>query len=209
MKKIETYRNLISNIPVDFQSATVKKSNWSRFNSELVNNVFGKESEIEISRIDVKKESDIEKKIVLTLMWGYPSGGRGRHIQNILDNLDGLKKVFQRYREKRIDEGTADNLIKEFVTIKGLGVSTWSKLLYFFGYEIDFCKCQIYDEKIVASLNKKQFSIMNDKIWVHTSKEYYNYIRFLDDISKKFLNHESLDKIELFFFYFNLGYKFT
>jgi len=50
---------------------------------------------------------------------------------------------------------------------------------------------------------------MNDKIWVHTSKEYYNYIRFLDDISKKFLNHESLDKIELFFFYFNLGYKFT
>ena len=66
-------------------------------------------------------------------MWGYPSGGRGKNIQKVLDKFERLKKILKKIqKDNQIDQAQADLYISELDAIDGLGMSTWSKFLYFF-----------------------------------------------------------------------------
>lgn len=71
----------------------------------------------------------------------------------------------------------------------------------FFSFSIDSIKCQIYDEKIVESLNKKQFSELDNLIWKHSVDNYYDYIKLIDDVSNGM--HVLPEQVEVFLFYFN------
>lgn len=210
MKKISVYSKLIKELPVDEQSTTIKKEVWERINykgkKEIENLIFLNSSEIEISRKQVKKENNLKKKIVMILMWGYPTGGRGNNIQNVLSKLNELVKIFSVYKDIDLTLDEFTNLIEMFNKITGLGISTWTKFLYFFDISINSRKCEIFDLKIVESLNKKQFIDLKDKIWIQNFDHYIEYINLLYDISCKL--KVRADQVEIFLFYFNLYYKF-
>ena len=87
--------------------------------------------------------------------------------------------------------------------IRGLGISTWSKFLYFFNVAIDLKRCKIYDLKIVDSLNKKQFSELDTHIWKQDVEHYYQYIELVDNLAKQM--DVSPEQVELFLFYYNLS----
>ena len=210
MPSITEYRDLIKSIPAHNQSSMIKRKVWDRFpydEKEIIGQaIFGDKSEIELSREEVFTESDIAKKIVKVLMWGYPTGGRGRNIANILTKIGEVSKLLSQYDEKDITKDQAVELIKKLEDIRGLGISTWSKLLYFFNIAIDSRKCQIYDLKIVDSLNKKQFSELGTQVWKQDNNHYFQYIELVDDLAERMC--VSPEQVELFLFYFNLYYKF-
>lgn len=218
MECIEKYGDLIRLIPVKKQSTTIRRDVWKkRFSSidETLDEIFGSEKVVEISREEVLSEQKLEKKIVMVLMWGYPTGGRGNNIESILKQINDLKELLTCIEGKNLQVDRAKEIMAEFAKITGLGISTWSKLLYFFEVSFDSLKCQIYDQKIVDSLNKKQFEEIDGhqfreletKQWKQDSKYYFEYIKLVDDLAKG-LNCESPDQIELFLFYYNLDYKF-
>lgn len=152
-------------------------------------------------------EDDIAKKIVMVLMWGYPTGGRGSNIESILKRIDVLIPLLSSVNERNLTKAKASNLIKEFSSIRGLGISTWSKLLYFFNAEVDSRKCQIYDLKIVDSLNKKQFDELGTQEWKQNIIHYYQYIELVDSFATSM--GALPEQVELFLFYYNLYYKFA
>lgn len=210
MNKINNYSKLIKELPVDEQSTTIKKEVWERINYKEKNKIekliFLTSPEVELSRIQVKNEKDIKKKIVMILMWGYPTGGRGNNIQNVLTKLNELEKIFSVYKNNNLTLDEFINLVDRFNKIPGLGISTWTKFLYFFDIAVNSRKCEIYDLKIVESLNKKQFIELKDKNWVQNFDNYIEYISLLHDISCKL--KVRADQVEIFLFYFNLYYKF-
>lgn len=210
MNKISNYYKLIKELPINEQSTRIKKNVWERIKykdkDKIEESIFLDFSEIELSRFCVKKETDIRKKIVMVLMWGYPTGGRGNNIQNVLVNLDELVNIFTNYNKKNLNLKDFENLISSFSRISGLGISTWTKFLYFFEISVENIKCEIFDLKIVESLNKKQFVELKDKHWIQDFSNYMEYINLIDEISNK-INVQP-DQVELFLFYFNLYYKF-
>ena len=89
MGSIMDYRDLIQLIPVNDQSSVIKKDIWEKFSykDKFKKAIFGNKDKAELSRADVFSESNVEKKIIMILMWGYPTGGRGNNIKNILGNI--------------------------------------------------------------------------------------------------------------------------
>ncbi|MBR3242793.1 MAG: hypothetical protein IKF90_08865 [Parasporobacterium sp.] len=209
MGSIKDYSELIRLIPVSNQSAKVKKEVWEKYSykDEIKDAFFGSKEIVEISRADVHSERDIAKKIIMILMWGYPTGGRGNNIEKILEKMDVLIPLLLSVNGKNLTKEKAKSIIAEYENIPGMGISTWSKFLYFFNVSVDSRKCQIYDLRIVDSLNKKQFSELDIQKWTQNINHYYQYIELVNDLA------ESIsvlpEQVELFLFYFNLYYKFT
>lgn len=212
MESISKYCELIKYIPVYNQSTVIKKDTWERFSNikwynDIKTAIFDDKDSVEISRADIHSENDAEKKLLKLLMWGYPTGGRGYNIGYILEKADGLIRMLSSVNGKNLTKSESDELIEKFASVRGLGISTWSKILYFFSVSIDSRKCQIYDLKIVDSLNKKQFNELGTKKWKQDIKHYYQYIELVDDLAKGM--NVLPEQVELFLFYYNLYYKFT
>lgn len=219
MVSIEKYADLIKSLPVGGQftkikrgSAFWKRPDFSKDVKKVVKTVFdecsGDEKYINISRDDIKETIDTEKKIVKILMWGYPRGGQYAQVKKILQNLNVLTNWLEENNGNNFDF-VQDEALGNLLEINGLGLSTISKLLYFFDVKIGNIPCQIYDGKVIDSLNKNhqidELSSRND--WEQTYDDYENYINLLSELSK---NREySPDQIELFLFMinnsFNLG----
>ena len=208
METIRNYSDLIKQIPVYCQSTIVKKSVWGRFSidDEIKEAIFGSNEKVEISRSDVFSERDTAKKIVMTLMWGYPTGGRGENIKNILLNINKLVEILSSEKDKNITEKEARKLFTKLKKIPGLGISTWTKFLYFFNVSIDSKTCQIYDLKIVDSLNKKQISELGLQEWKQNNRCYFDYIALVNNLATTM--SVLPEQVEVFLFYFNLYYIF-
>ena len=145
-------------------------------------------------------------------MWGYPGGGRYGQVQNILQYMDVLTNWLEKIKDNNFDSvenALPHDALGNLLEINGLGLSTISKLLYFFNVKIGGCPCQIYDGKVINSLNKNhQIQELSERDnWRRTYDDYKNYINLLSELSE---NCEySPDQIELFLFMinnsFNLG----
>lgn len=219
MVSIEKYADLIKSLPVGGQFTKIKRDStfWNRIDFpddviEVVRTVFGEcsgdNNYIKISRDDIKETIDTEKKIVKILMWGYPGGGQHGQVNRILQNLNDLT-IWLNENNGRNFDSVQDDALDNLSEINGLGLSTISKLLYFFDVKIGNNPCQIYDGKVINSLNKNhqidELAIRND--WGRTYPDYKEYINLLFRLSKKCKC--SPDQIELFLFMinnsFNLG----
>ena len=167
MTSIDEYRDLIKMIPVNEQASIIKKIVWNKesYDENIMKSIFGDNEIVELSRKDVCSEPNIKKKIIMVLMWGYPNGGRGNNINNVMKQLEQLCDLLRSVNGKNLTKEQAGKLLLELENIRGLGISTWSKLLYFFNVSIDTNRCQIFDQKIVDSLNKKQFQQLGNEEW--------------------------------------------
>lgn len=220
MALIKEYADLIKSLPVGGQFIKIRRDStfWNRTDfpddvKDVVDAVFrecsGDNNYIKISRDDIKKTSDTKKKIVKILMWGYPGGG-GQYgpVKKILRNLNDLTIWLNENNSNNFDS-VQDDALGNLSEINGLGPSTISKLLYFFDVKIGNIPCQIYDGKVIDSLNKnhqiQELSERNN--WGRKDEDYVDYIKLLSELSE---NCEcSPDQIELFLFMinnsFNLG----
>jgi hypothetical protein len=218
---IEKYADLIKSLPVGGQFTKIKRGSkfWDPTNTEfsddvkeVVKAVFdecsGDNNYIKISRDDIKKTSDTKKKIIKILMWGYPGGGRYGQVQNILQNIDVLTNWLEENNGNNFDS-VQDDALDNLSEINGLGLSTISKLLYFFDVKIGNNPCQIYDGKVINSLNKnhqiQELSERNN--WGRTYDDYEDYIDLLFRLSNDY--QCSPDQIELFLFMINNSFNLS
>ena len=95
--RLQIYSNLINQLPIEQQAIEVNLKNWNKYIPKNYKKTFKgifcnkdliiRENTIQISRHDLFKEGEkknIYRFILMTLMWGYPSGMRGKNIPNIL-----------------------------------------------------------------------------------------------------------------------------
>lgn len=209
---MDRYKELIKSMPVNEHAFTTRKSTWEKFtdapSSKIISEIFGQSEDVEISRTDLfnyAKESNLKKLIIATILWGYPAGMRGNHFKNISQKLDVLEECLKE----------AKNGIKNWEThyaktksIRGLGLSTYTKLLYFCGAKVENIPCVILDQRIIDAVGKGAISGLKTLKGIaphNANKKYPEYLRLVDDAAIKYgASHGS---IEMFIFTFGLNIK--
>lgn len=201
---METYQNLISFLPYQNHAFQIKKSNWRvKSQDKLLKDIFGDKEEILINRQDLFKNSyNIERFILMTLMWGYPTKGRGSNIEKLLEetNFQNLCKTLVRYRNAEIPILDIKREIQKRV---GLGISTITKFLYFLQTTIDGNRALILDNRLMMVINSGQYQSYNGLKGINASNaiNFYNdYLKITHQLSAK-LKVEP-DQIEMFLFTF-------
>ena len=154
--RITDFAELIRCMPYREQAFEIKKSNWlpeddkedrfkyqndrikevfrlmihhqNTFNTNMGREVIERDSFM-ISRNDLFYSSnDLDQFIIKVLMWGYPTKGRGKNIDNFLEP-ENFNLFMDKLQEVEINKYISLPDIQELLkTTKGLGFSTLSKI---------------------------------------------------------------------------------
>jgi len=192
---IESYKILISNLPVKQQCFTTKRTTWNKAENEfdwlknLNNKLFGDQKTLTISRQDIFETKDPRKKIIKTIYWGYTAGMRGNHFINILKHIDTIENSLLRLIQN-INPTTSDfaELTANFKNVAGLGLSTYSKLLYFFKIKFNDNFCLILDRRLIDVFANKTYSDFQEisKIrYDNAEKKYLDFLYLIKQLASK------------------------
>jgi len=177
----------------------------------IITRIFVEKDVINISRYDLfNSTGNIEEFFIKVLMWGYPTKGRGKNIDNLLKatNFDKLISILT----TSFQEGTITiDEIKELLKIDGLGLSTLSKFLYFMRLKIDSLTTLILDQRVINALNSGKFSDPGIEKFALLKYEnaidyYYEYLSFSHELANQI--NAAVDQLEMFLFEFAANLKF-
>jgi thermostable 8-oxoguanine DNA glycosylase len=160
-----------------------------------------------LSRGDLfnKANEDAKTAIFSIIFWGYPRNMRGNTFKSILGALPDIEKMLSGSRE--LDSDGYSQICLQLKG-KGIGLSTLSKFLYFFGFRIEGFRCLILDSRIIEVLNTKTFDELalegTIKEW-NKEDHYLGYLKLMADVARK--NEYSVDQLELFLFQFGRNLK--
>lgn len=187
--RITNFKNLIISLPVLNQSFTTKRKTWKKFENNhwlksLNDEIFGEDEFVEISRKDVFNESSLKKKIIKAIYWGYPRGMRGNNFRNILSNINLIESAIRMLINKNNDEDGFNSFVDKMKKIPGIGLSTYSKILYFCNIKFLSNSSVILDKRIIDQVTDSKFDELKSlgKISLITAPK--KFIQFLDLINK-------------------------
>lgn len=214
---IDRYKILISNLPVRQQCFTTKRTTWLKAENEiswlkqLNDKIFGDKSTLTISRQDIFETNEPREIIIKTIYWGYTGGMRGNHFVNILKHIDNIENALLSLREKS-NPTTADfnSLTETFKNVSGLGLSTYSKLLYFFKISFNDNPCLILDQRLIdvfASKSYANFQQLSNIRYDNAEKKYLDFLQLAKQVASN-IETEG-ENIELFLFTFGNNLKTT
>ena len=214
---LNSYKTLILNLPVRQQSFTTKRTNWKKAEKEIYwlnhlnDKLFSNKSTLTISRQDIFETLDLREIIIKTIYWGYTGGMRGNHFVNILRHIDLLVDTFEKL--KNIEKPRTEdfnNLTTIFQGVTGLGLSTYSKFLYFIQLKFNDNPCLILDQRLIdvfVSKSYKDFQQLSNLRYYNAEKKYLDFLQLTNLVSKK-LGIEG-ENIEQFLFLFGNNLKTT
>lgn len=202
--KIIDFQNFIREFPYKNQSFEIKKENWIvDFHKDFIKDLFAGKDTITLNRFDLfNSEMEIKEFVFKTLMWGYPTKGRGKNIDNLLknENLDKLIQIIGEFKENKI---SVEEMLDKMQKIHSLGASTITKFAYFLNTEIDGNKVVILDQRIIDTINSGRFEELDELKGIKydkTRKQFCRYLQTINELSKS-MNVEP-DQIEIFLFTF-------
>ena len=148
-----------------------------------------------ITRKDVFSEKDIARKAILALLWGFPGGYR-----NPATHRNAVGSVLE-IAEERNDRNLTKSMFMDMIGKKGVGLSTLSKILYFFEYKVDGKPALILDSRVRANLPKfSEFeSLVQNRL--QSFEGYTSYVSRMSEIAHK-MNGVTPDQLEFFLFKF-------
>lgn len=180
----------------------IKKKNWDWLNFPEKDALYGAifvNDVINLSRAEVKAETDIKTKIMKVLMWGYKKTNgslRPQYFDSIVNHLNVLEPIFADIQNRNLNAEERKNFFTRLRTVNGLGQSTYSKLLYFFNVSFEGKKCLILDKWVLKSLN--YFDEFAGTDWQKTEVCYLTYLNRMDELAG--LHNVSPEQLERFLF---------
>ena len=142
----------------------VQPANWDYLRVDdaatrkRIDNVFARYAEHGnlVSRALIKDiyRGDIAEGVIATIVWGYPKGRYpgGRGFNPMLDQIDEIVAILRTGHERSGDIDAAE-LCYRFSRISGIGISTYSKMLYFAEVEAKEGLCLIYDQMVMRAIS--------------------------------------------------------
>lgn len=215
MMKISDYKALISNLPVRHQKFTTKRNTWKNAEEKIVwlkklnNNLFGDNLTLSISRQDILETKNSRELIIKAIYWGYPRGMRGNHFLNILEHIQLLETTLKKLNQiEKPNTGDFNQIAITFKGITGLGLSTYSKLLYFSQLSFNDNPCLILDKRLIDVFATKAYCEYQQLSGIRYNSAETKYLDFLSLTNKisKDLNIKG-ENIEQFLFIFGNNLK--
>ena len=211
---LSNYRELIRNLPYLDQAFETKKQSWQkqikkfRNFKEFCDERFEQNHSIKLSRRDLfvaTNNETFESALYQIVFWGYPRNMRGNNLDEILSRLPTIKKAFSPNHD--LGENDFQNVLS---TLKGthIGLSTLTKMLYFFNYRIDNYKCLILDSRLIEIIQSKVYMelLPLSKLSLHNKAAYYlEYVKIIAELAdaQNYLE----DQLEFFLFHFGKNLK--
>lgn len=213
---LDHYQPLLQSLPVMHQSFTTKRSNWISAEKqiawleELNNHFFQNQPTLELSRQNLFSHTGSTREwIVKIIYWGYPNGMRGNNFINILRNVEPLEEALDKIKCKQNpDDSDYNALVKTFDSIQGLGMSTFSKILYFMRIRFNGNSSLILDLRLIDVFRSNvfaDFAELKTLRYDNTRKHYLNYIRIMNELANRL--RTSGESIEQFLFIFGNNLK--
>jgi hypothetical protein len=214
--KISNYQTLISCLPVRQQCFTTKRNTWLKAEREIIwledlnKSLFEERKTLTISRQDIFNTNDsIRETIVKTIYWGYTGGMRGNHFINILKNIPLLESTFKELKSKsQLINNDFEEMTRVFKNIPGLGLSTYSKLLYFLNVRFNNNPALILDQRLIDVFANKYYEDYSELVRINygnAEKKYMEYLKISNKIAIE-LNTQG-ENIEQFLFIFGNNLK--
>lgn len=212
---IKSYKILISNLPVRQQCFTTKRTTWNKAENEidwlknLNDKLFDNKQTLTISRQDIFETIDLRELILKSIYWGYTSGMRGNNFVNILKHIDLVESTFKSLKQKNRPTTQDFNILtKTFKDVTGLGLSTYSKLLYFLNLTFNNNPCLILDQRLIDVFKSKTYSNfqqLGSVRYYNGEKKYLDFLQFVNQVAKRLeTNGENIEQF-LFIFGNNLN----
>lgn len=207
---MERFRDLIANMPIGEQAFTSKKETWQKYISELpgfvnlINDVFGQNETVEISRHDLFQLAENRKMIQFifaTIIWGYPAGMRGDHFHTMFKGIDKVTENLMSCCEKNIENWQEH--YKSVGSIEGLGLSTYTKFLYFLKINIESLPALILDQRLIKVFRKgifREFKDLKTIRYDNAPAFYPKYLEVMHSVAKNY--HVNAGNLEMFLFEF-------
>ncbi len=170
---------------------------------DVVTEMVGGDGLISISRQNIFQEGDPRKRIIKTLIWGYPNDVR--NTPKILERTTEISELVQRYRHQEI---RGADFFSNLLNIQSMGPSTASKLAYFFEIEIENIPCVIVDQVVLTGFSLlTEFRDLKD---VSNTSKYQNAITAINNVKEQ-MNQKpeglSIKNENIEFYLFKLGRK--
>ncbi len=111
-----------------------------------------------LTRNDIFSETDLKKKYIKVLMWGYPDAktwnaeGENNHMTLILRNVEEGISAISAMMDPNFTEKEFISKAEKLKAIPGLGMSTLTKLAYFFNVSIEGDRCLIFDSRVEKAI---------------------------------------------------------
>lgn len=205
---LDRYTDLIRCLPYLDQAFETKAATWKRYNDNPIFSNFCERNflkdKIKLSRSDLFKacKQNFHDAVFSIIFWGYPRNMRGNSFQSILKALDKIEASFK--IEKDLSVTDFEKIVYTLHST-GVGLSTLSKLLYFFEFKIEKHRCLIFDSRIIELINDEN-GFTELKSLTKTGKitefnkrnKYVAYLQLMEDLSQ--VNRYEPDKLELFLF---------
>lgn len=211
---LEDFQILINALPVKRQCFTTKRATWKKaelahpFLYELNQAIFGDNHTVTLSRNDVFQTKDVRLKIIKTIYWGYPRGMRGNHFFHIMQNLDSIESTLTEITSRKsLSREDWNTFHASMSRIKGIGISTYSKLLYFSPTRFNDLPALIMDNRLMTAFNKRVFEAFSFPYLRpdNAADHYMSYLKQIDQESRKL--QVPSENIELFLFMFGNNLK--
>jgi hypothetical protein len=210
------YQPLLQSLPVLHQSFTTKRSNWQNAEKqiawlqELNDQLFQNHPSIELSRQYLFSHSGFTRELIVKVIyWGYPNGMRRNHFVNILNSISVLEVALENIKLKsNPDDSDYESLVKVFDSVPGLGMSTFSKILYFMGITFNGNSSLILDLRLIDVFRSNMFADFDELKTVrydNTRKHFLTYIRIMNELANRL--GTSGECIEQFLFIFGNNLK--
>ena len=182
----------------------IKAQNWKvQSQQKHIDLIFNGKEIITLNRFDLETANQNTKDFILkTLMWGYPTKGRGKNIDNLLsnDSLENLTEILNSYRNTDI---SIERFKEDIKQTSGLGLSTMSKFTNFLNTTINGNRAVILDLQIINAINRgtfEEFNSLQKITYVNALNKYEQYISTIEKLAEK--TNAKPDQIENFIFLF-------
>jgi hypothetical protein len=132
---------------------------------------------VSLSREDIFNESDTRKRIVKALIWGYPNDVR--NTPGVIENLDNIVAFVNAYKQNK----DGHHLLIELLGTDRMGLSTASKLLYFFDVCFDGAPAVIIDNVVNEGLTL--FEEFRGLPYISNAKNYILGVKAINEVRNR------------------------
>lgn len=213
--RLSEFKNLIASMPVPYQAFASKRATWKKHigcDNEAgvaLRAIFGKSDEVTLSRNDLRgfaSKPDLAQFVMATIIWGYPQGMRGNHVENMIGHFGSLTQLLVATKTQPVTDWKRH--YAKVGSIKGIGLSTYTKFLNFLSVQVQGLATLILDDRIIRVANKGVFEELkqvNDLSSQNAAASYPEYLRYAHDIATQL--SVSPEQIEFFLFEYGLSLK--
>jgi hypothetical protein len=212
---LDKYSQIIQLMPIHEHGFKTKRIIWEKYEDQneyawlkkYNDKIFQGERERIITRGELlnffsNNENDVNLFILLVIYWGYPSGMRNNYFEEIIKKMSTLNGVITEIKDSPVIENFEVFFIEKTKGMNGLGLSTFSKLLYFLNVKIEGEAALILDLRIIDILRNSIFRAKSfEKIrYENAYKKYPEYLKYMKQRANT-LNATS-EQLEIFMFIF-------